>query len=254
MGWPPVSGLSAWAGYGRWLGELQAVVRLFDHGPGWSKGFVAAVALMAVAAVAGCSPGSSDPRRLAADELHRAAQATLAAKSFVVHTRPEDPSRVGDGSGFEWTEVYQAPDRLHRKVTAGPQTVSDEITITTDRYRADLTSDGRYLRSSEPPTKAPEAIDRFLADIRPLATATDVRREGSIYHYTVDAGGRTLAGRASISGGRIESFTNPGGGRVAVLRSTISDYDRAAAVEPPPADRMVEEATIEPAITDLLTE
>jgi hypothetical protein len=219
------------------------------------RGLVAAVGLVVVAVVAGCSPGGSDPRRSAADELHRAAQATLVAKSFVVRTGLEDPTLVGNESDYEWAEVYQAPDRLHRTVTAGPETViEEEITIGADSYHADLAGDGRYLRSTEPPTETPEAIDRLLADIRPLATATDVRREGSIYHYTVDAGGRTLAGHASTSGGRIESFTNPGGGLVAVMRSRISDYDRAAAVEPPPADRIVEEATIEPAITDLLAE
>lgn len=230
------------------------MVGLFDQEPGRSRGFVAAVALTVVAVVAGCSPGTSDARRSAADELHRAAQATLAAKSFVVHTRLEDPTQAADGADYQWTEVYQAPDRLHRKVTAGPETVSDEITIATDRYRADLAADGRYLHLTDPPTTAPGTIATFLADIRPLATATDVRRQGATYRYTVDVGGSTLAGHASISGGRIESFTNPGSGRVAVLRSTISDYDRATAVEPPPADHIVEQATIEPAITDHLAE
>ena len=221
------------------------MVRWTDQERGPSRAFVAGLGLAVLAVLAGCTSDGADRRRSAADEFHRAVQATLASKSFVVRTR------IGGEADFPVDEVYQAPDRLRR--TIGD---NERITIGRDIYSGPGPIDGHYVRTAVEPADQRDTFDRMLTDVRPLATARDVTRDGSTYHYRFGADTKVLSGTATIAGGRIETLTiGPGHG--SATQTTISAYDQAPAVDPPPADRILDEddlrrGTIDPAIAALL--
>jgi hypothetical protein len=223
------------------------VERFTDQEKGRSRVFVAALGLAAFVALAGCTSDGADRRPSAADDFHRAVQATLASKSFVVRTR------MGGEADFAVTEVYQAPDRLRRAIGD-----IERISIGPDIYSGPGAPDNHYLRSAVEPSDQRDTFDRMLTDLRPLATARDITRDGSAYHYRFGADGKVLSGTATIADGRIETLTiGPGPGHGSATQSAISDYDRAPAVDRPPANRTLDEddqrrGTIDPAIAELL--
>ncbi|MGH2555330.1 MAG: hypothetical protein ACRDHO_06395, partial [Actinomycetota bacterium] len=182
-------------------------------------------------------------------ELHRAVQATLASKSSVV------PTRIGDEPDFEFVEVYQAPDRLR-------ETIGDheKITIGRDRWAGPGAIDGTYVRTTAEHADRRDTFEQMLTDLRPLATATDVSRDGAAYRFRFGTDGKVLSGTATITGGRIGTLAiGPGPGHGWATETVISDYDQAPAVDPPPAEKILDQddlrrGTIDPAIADLLAD
>lgn len=199
----------------------------------------------------GCSSEGLNHRPAEADALHRAVQATLASKSFVARTR------ISDEPDFEFVEVYQAPDRLRE--TIGD---NEKITIGRDRWAGPgpVATDGTYVHTTLQPADRRDTFERMLTDLRGLAAATDVSRDGATYSFRFGADGKVLSGTATLTGGRIGTLAiGRGLGNGWATQTVISDYDQAPAVDPPPAEKVLDQdalrrGTIDPAIANLLAD
>ncbi len=162
----------------------------------------------------------------------------------------------GQNSAGESTIVYQAPDRARRSRSAGEV----EIFIGHTMYHsfpAMMTGatgnlplpEGHYWRT-EIPAGGPSAADGVLAELRIVAEATDVDRTGSsTYRWESGTGRAAVSGHATVENGRVVRFSfapeDPAWENV-VVTYTIGDFDRAPAVEPPPADKVIDQPAIEP--------
>jgi hypothetical protein len=212
-----------------------------------------AVVLGGVVLLAGCGGGDGGAAgsASAADELRRAAQATLASRSFVIRVSV-------DGVGEERTSVYQAPDRVH--IRGGPndsEMISVGRTVYT-RFRLPVGSTlapdfpgppPDVFQRFEAPAAGAGATDGVLAELRALADAPEVERDGAGFRWRSGSGRSAVSGAAHVAEGRIARFTfKPEAPEWTMAAATyrIDDYDAAPAVEPPPADRLVDAPAMTP--------
>lgn len=212
-----------------------------------------AVTLAGLVLLAGCGQGDSGAAgsASAADELHRAAQATLASRSFVIHV-------TVNGVAGEKTIVYQAPDRAHTSGRAGdPEMITIGRTVYTRFSLAPGTLVAPDYQGPPPdvfqrfqaPASGPGPTDASLAELRALADAPKIERDGAGYRWRTGSGRSAVSGDAHVIDGRIASFTfKPEAPEWEMGAATyrISDYDAAPAVEPPPADRVVDAPAMTP--------
>lgn len=107
---------------------------------------------------------------------------------------------------------------------------------------------GMWWRT-EVPASQPSVVEGYLAEIRFLADATDVKRSGSSFRYQVGSGREAVSGDVHVERGRVIEFTfviadpawKDGGKKV-----RIDTFDEAPPVEPPPADKVVDMPLPEP--------
>lgn len=214
---------------------------------------VVAVALGGLVLLAGCGAGDSRSAGSgsAADQLRRAAEATLASRSFVIHV-------TVNGVDDEKTIVYQAPDRVHTTGGAGdPEMISIGRTVYTRFSLAPGTVLAPDYRGPSPdvfqrfqtPASGPGPTEGSLAELRALAAAPKIERAGARYRWRTGSGRSAVSGDARLADGRIASFTfkpETPEWQMGPATYRLSDYDAAPAVEPPPADRVVDAPDVTP--------
>lgn len=230
-----------------------------------------AMTLGSLVLLAGCGSGEVPAgSRSAANDLHRAAQATLASSSFVVHVAGTN------GSAGEMTVVYQAPDRFHTTYASGE---SEMITIGRTVYARFGTvapppmpgvetvpglSDGSVpqvgtavppgtFQRIQSPASGPSPGDGSLAQLRTLADAGQVDWDGARYRWRTGSGKSAVSGDAHVDQGKIADFTflpaDPAWTGSSVTYR-ITDYDHAPPVEPPPADKVIDAPAMSPCPSD----
>lgn len=220
----------------------------------------AALWLTAVVTAGGCSGTDSARAETARDELRRAVESTLASTSFVVHRLGEGEAAV-DG---ETRVIFQAPDRARVSDSGGLDTIAVGRTIVSNVAVAGTTP-GLFTRPSAPTlpngfyakwrasrSEGPY-VDDLLEEIRELAAVTSVERSGSTYRWETKESLGTSFGEARIAGGRLVDFTvrNDHPAIKHLVRTLrFGDYDRAPAVDLPPADKVVDPPDLEPCDDD----
>jgi hypothetical protein len=202
---------------------------------------VTAIGLVAVAMLSGCGRGrGSAAAGSARDELRRAVEATLASKSFVMHVEVAGhPESEGD-------IVYQAPDRARKtsgatgvEIAVGHTMYSNMPSLGIEPTLRTL-PEGSFWRFEAPRPDPRPLAQGYLGELRVLGDASEVTRVGSSYRYRAGTGKDAVSGDAHIDKGRVARFTFTPAGMNAVTTYSIADYDAAPAVEPPPANRVVD--------------
>ena len=188
-----------------------------------------------VPAEEGSASGSA---AVAAEPLARAAEASLAAESYVMTV-----SSSGDaGEGFAAT--YQAPDRVLLRTTG---TVGD---VATDTYvlgqemlQTNGASPGRFIRYDLPNEDYIAANVQFA--LRLLLDVDVVDREGDTYEFRLSDQSET--GRAVVSGDYVREVTLPVtlDGREIETVYTFSEFGSAPAVQAPEAS-LIDEGAVTP--------
>lgn len=207
-------------------------------------------------AVGGCNGPDAANSGSAHDELRQAVDATLASTSFVVHWQGEgEPADDG-----EMTVIFQAPDRARASDSAGLDTIAVGRTLYSNRAKPGTGPDlfyrpavpvlpnGAYAQWSALRAEPPY-VDNLLEQIRLPGMATTVERTGSTYRWRAVLAPGTVSGEAHVVAGRLSDFTVRADTRAAegfVTTLRFSDYDRAPAVEAPPADRVIDPPDLAP--------
>ena len=202
---------------------------------------VIAIGLVAVAMLSGCGRGRGPAAAGSArDELRRSVEVTLASKSFVMHVEVAGhPESEGD-------IVYQAPDRARKSSRATGVEIAVGHTMYSNMSGLGIEPNLRTLPEGsfwrfEAPRPDPRPLAQgYLVELRVLGDASEVTRVGSSYRYRAGTGKDAVSGDADTANGRVARFTFTPVGMNAVTTYSIGNYDAAPAVEPPPANRVVD--------------
>ena len=171
---------------------------------------------------------------------------------------PRTPEGKSVPVASEKTIVYQAPDRVHTTGGAGdPEMITIGRTVYTRFSLAPGTVVAPDYQGPSPdvfqrfqaPASGPGPTEASLAELRALADAPKIERDGPGYRWRTGSGRSAVSGDAHVADGRIASFTfKPEAPEWEMGAATyrISGYDAAPAVEPPPADRVVDAPDMTP--------
>jgi len=204
----------------------------------------------------------------AAGELHQAVQRTLASTSFVAQVEA-----AGSAGGVKI--IYRAPDRFERinasgdvemigigrtmfvglaaLASGGPPGVAGLPVVANPLAPGGAPAGPGTFQRIDGPTSGPSPVDGALVELRTLAGATQVERDGGTFHWRAGSGKAAVSGDAHTGGGRIADFTflraDPA---LNSARETyrLTDYDAAPPVETPPADKVVDVPGMPPCLSD----
>jgi hypothetical protein len=181
-----------------------------------------------------------------------------------------------NGSAGETTVVYQAPDRFRTTDASGG---SEMITIGRTLFArfaslappplpgvdaepgpsgasvpmAGIAVPVGSFRRIQAPASGPNPVDGAFAQLRALADAAQVERDGAGFHWRAGSGKGAVSGDAHADGGKIADFTFLAADPASAGGPTtfrLTDYDTAPPVEPPPANEVVDEPALTPCAAD----
>jgi hypothetical protein len=216
--------------------------------PGMAMRCIAMIGMATFALVScGGSTGSAVASKAADGELRRAVEATLAAKTFMIHVRQKDA-----GVSTVSTTMFDAPDRLRTVTGDGTQTIIVGETmwtqppahgpIGTQETMAILhvAPDGPFARSAVP-TDQPRPFDGAFGDLRRIATATQVEAVGDLRRYRAGTGPSAISGAVQIEDGRVTVWTIETADKAREQSGFVSRFDDVGPINPPalehPADQ-----------------
>lgn len=209
---------------------------------------------MAVFGLVSCggSSGSAAAPKVEAGDLRRAVEATLASKSFMIHVRDHD-----GGAAVVSTTLFQAPDRLRTVTGDGTQIIRIGDTLWTQppahgpvgseetMHLLNTAADGPFVRSHVAADQ-PWPLDATFADLRSIATSTELERVGDLLRYQAGTGPSAISGSIQIEDGRMTVWTMETSDKTRGQSGFITAFDDVVPINPPvlqvPADQPFPEA------------